>query len=278
MPELPEVEDARRKLSRWLRGATIVSARAFDAVIMRPRAPASLARDLRGRRVVRVDRRGKWMRIVLGSGSAGDAFLFSHLGMTGDWRRVALDEPDEEVRWERARLDVERNGKRWRVSYADPRKFGRLVFAKTDIPAWSALGPDPLEHGIDAMKLGEKLARRGKRSIKEALMDQTVLAGVGNIQATEALWKARIDPRSKAGALATKDVAAVVRGLRWTIERTLADIERNGGWLDDDSDPFVVYGHKGQPCPRCKTALERVMLGGRTTTYCPGCQRLMARF
>jgi formamidopyrimidine-DNA glycosylase len=271
MPELPEVEDARRKLSRWLRGVTIVSARAFDAVIMRPRAPSTLARDLRGRRVERVERRGKWIRIVLSDG----AFLFSHLGMTGDWKRVS---PDEEVRWERARLDVAKAGKRWRVAYSDPRKFGRLVFAREDIPSWSALGPDPLEHGIDVGKLAEKLTRRAKRSIKEALMDQTVLAGVGNIQATEALWKARIDPRSSSGALARKDVAAVVRGLRWTIERTLADLEKNGGWLDDDSDPFVVYGHKGQPCPRCKTTLERVMLGGRTTTYCPGCQRRLARF
>jgi formamidopyrimidine-DNA glycosylase len=271
MPELPEVEDARRKLSRWLRGATIVSARAFDAVIMRPRAPVTLARDLRGRRVERVERRGKWLRIVL----SGEALLFSHLGMTGDWKRVGLD---DEVRWERARLVVEKNGKRWRVAYADPRKFGRLVFAREDIPSWGTLGPDPLEHGIDVGNLREKLTRRAKRSIKEALMDQTVLAGVGNIQATEALWKARIDPRSSSGALAAKEVAAVVRGLRWTIERTLADLERNGGWLDDDSDPFVVYGHEGQPCPRCKTAFERVMLGGRTTTYCPGCQLRLARF
>jgi formamidopyrimidine-DNA glycosylase len=274
MPELPEVEDARRKLSRWLCGTTIVSARAFDARIVRPRAPATLARDLRGCHVERVERRGKWLRIVL-SGQAGQAFLFSHLGMTGDWRRVARD---EKVRWERARLDVSKRGELWRVSYADPRKFGRLVFAREDIPSWRALGPDPLEHGNDVGELGETLARRGKRSIKEALMDQAVLAGVGNIQATEALWRARIDPRSRAGALAAKDVAAVVRALRWTIERTLADLEKNGGWLDDDSDPFVVYGHKGQPCPRCKTTLERVTLGGRTTTYCPGCQRRMARF
>lgn len=275
MPELPEVEDARRKLSRWLRGVTIVSARAFDPVIMRPRAPSTFARDLRGRRVERVERRGKWLRIVLD----GDALLFSHLGMTGDWKRVGLE---EEVRWERARLDVAngksgKSGKRWRVSYSDPRKFGRLVFAREDIPSWTALGPDPLEHGIDVAKLADKLARRGKRSIKEALMDQTVLAGVGNIQATEALWKARIDPRSSSGALATKDVGAVVRGLRWTIERTLADLERNGGWLEDASDPFVVYGHEGQACTRCKTAFVRVMLGGRTTTYCPGCQRRLVR-
>jgi len=273
MPELPEVEDARRKLARWLTGATILSARAFDATIMRPRPPSTLARDLRGRTVERVERRGKWIRIVL----SNDGLLFSHLGMTGDWQRVDANAKSE-VRWERARLDVEKNGKRARIVYSDPRKFGRLVFAREDIPSWAALGPDPLEHGIDATALAAKLTRRGKRSIKEALMDQTVLAGVGNIQATEGLWKAKIDPRSRAGALSPKQVPAVVHGLRWTIERTLASLAKGGGWLSDDDDPFVVYGHKGQPCPRCKTTLERVMLGGRTTTYCPGCQVRLARF
>lgn len=264
MPELPEVEYERRKLDRWLRGATIVSARALDRVIMRPREPETLARDLRGRRIERVERRGKWMRIVL----SGNALLFSHLGMTGGWVKGGLD--DAEQRWERARLVVERRGKRVRVSYVDARKFGRIVFANQDIPTWSALGPDPLEHGIDTKRLAEVLGRRRRRSIKEALMDQTVLAGVGNIQATEALWKARIDPRSPAGTLGPKDVGAVVRGLRWTIERTLADIEARDG---EYGDPFVVYGHKGQPCPRCETTLVRILLGGRSTTFCPGCQR-----
>ena len=101
-------------------------------------------------------------------------------------------------------------------------------------------------------------------------MDQSVLAGVGNIQATEALWHARIDPRSPAGALAPRDVAAVVRGLRWTITRTIADLEKG---RNAEDDPFVIYGHKGEPCRRCRTTLVRVVLGGRTTTFCPGCQR-----
>lgn len=264
MPELPEVEYERRTLDRWLRGATILSAQAHDRVIMRPRAPATLARDLKGRRVERVDRRGKWMRLAL----SGGAFLFSHLGMTGGWERG--DPGDPHQRWERARLVVERRGKRARVSYVDARRFGRLVFSKDDIPTWSALGPDPLEHGIDTKRLAEVLLRRRRRSIKEALMDQTVLAGVGNIQATEALWKARVDPRSPAGALGPREIAAVVRGLRWTIERTLADIEARDG---EYGDPFLVYGHKGEPCPRCRTALVRIVLGGRSTTFCPGCQR-----
>lgn len=143
----------------------------------------------------------------------------AHGERRGKWLRVALSGD--------ARLDVEKNGKRARIAYSDPRKFGRLVFsAHDDLPSWTALGPDPLEDGIDAKAVAASLARRRRRSIKEAVMDQAVLAGGGNIQATEALWEAKIDPRSPAGALAPKDVGAVVRGVRWTIERTLADLAR----------------------------------------------------
>jgi len=250
MPELPEVEHSRRDLERWIRRATIVATKGEGKFALP---------SLRGRRIETVERRGKWIRIVLSDAT----LLFNHHGMTGEWKRS-----DEPLRWERASLVVEKNGKRTRVAYVDPRKFGRLVVAREDIPSWSALGPDPLEHGIDAKALADKLARRRKRSIKEALMDQSVLAGVGNIQATEALWKARIDPRSPAGALAKKHVTAVIKGLRWTIARTLDDLDVG----------FVIYGHKGEPCPRCKTTLVRIVLGGRTTTFCPGCQeRLRAR-
>jgi formamidopyrimidine-DNA glycosylase len=104
-------------------------------------------------------------------------------------------------------------------------------------------------------------------------MDQTVLAGVGNIQAIEALWKAGVDPRSRAAALETGDVRRIASGLRWTIKRTLADLAKNG--MDEGESPFRIYGRKGEPCPRCGEALERIILGGRTTTFCPGCQRRM---
>ena len=100
-------------------------------------------------------------------------------------------------------------------------------------------------------------------------MDQTILAGIGNIQAIEGLWKAGIDPRSRASAIDRADLAKLTRALRWTIARTLADLEKDGPRPDN---PFRIYGRKGEPCPRCRTPLERIDLGGRTTTFCPGCQ------
>jgi formamidopyrimidine-DNA glycosylase len=262
VPELPEVEHVRRKLRRWLVGARIVAAEAGDRLVFQ-----GDARSLRGRTVERVDRRGKWLRLALDDGRK----IFSHLGMTGDYRLGGSD------RFERVRLEVERRGKRSVVRYVDPRRWGRIVVATDDIRTWSRLGPDPLHDGIDVARLSEKLARRKRRSVKEALMDQTVLAGIGNIQAIEALWKAKVDPRSKAAAVGPAEVRAIARGLRWTIGRTLADLAR----LDQGAEnPFKIYGRRGTPCPRCGGTLERYELGGRTTTSCPGCQqrlRLLTR-
>ena len=263
MPELPEVEIARRNLTRWLAGATVVTARTPDRTV----APRGLAR-LAGAHVTRVVRRGKWLRLELEGGLS----LFSHLGMTGKWVRRRADEPA--VRWERARVDVRRQERVISARYVDPRRFGRLLVARGEIPAWRAMGPDPLVDGIEVTKLHESLSRR-RRAVKEALMDPAVIAGVGNIQATEALWKARVDPRARADTLRRAEVNAIARGLRWTIDRTLAVssgpeiayVQEAGS-----ENPFCVYGRSGEPCPRCKTTLVRSSVGGRTTVYCPRCQ------
>jgi formamidopyrimidine-DNA glycosylase len=263
MPELPEVEHTRRNLDRWMRGAEIAQVTTSDSRIVRPLAAGSFTRQLTGTRVERVERRGKWLRLSL----AGGLRLFIHLGMTG-WF-----EPSQPgaapLRFERVAFELTRRLKRSRVSFVDPRRWGRLVLADHDIETWSALGPDPLSDGVDPIALAKRLARSKTRSIKEALLDQTVLAGVGNIQAIEALWKAKLDPRSHASALCIADVRALVRGLHWTIERTLKDLAKGD---QAAKNPFRVYGRKGEPCPRCGTRFERIELGGRTTTFCPGCQ------
>lgn len=268
MPELPEVEHTRRKLVRWMQGARIEAVQTEDKRIAAP-SPKKLVAGLTGRTVTKVERIGKWLRFLLDD----DQRVFCHLGMTG-WFEPSKPGAAP-LRFERVGFDLvkKRGGttKKSRVSYVDSRRWGKLILAAADIPTWQKLGPDPLDAGIDLDRLAKKVSRRKTASIKVTLMDQTVLAGVGNIQAIEGLWKAKIDPRSHAAKMSTSDLKAIAAGLHWTIERTLDDLAVNEL---GEGNPFKIYGHKGEPCPRCKHTLKRIELGGRTTTYCPGCQVL----
>lgn len=268
MPELPDVEIARRQLSRWLRGATITQARSTDRRILRPGSPEAFATALEGRTVRDVERRGKWLKILLADGTR----VFSHLGMTGAW--VERPAGSREARSEHARIDVERRGRPTSVRYLDPRRFGRLVVGAKDIPEWLELGPDPLVDGLRADTLAAMLDR-SRRPVKVALMDQTMLAGIGNILAIETLWRARIDPRSPAGALSRADVGALVRALHTVLRRALAPRARQAS--DEWGGAIRIYGRRGSPCPRCGAPLKRILLGGRTTTFCARCQRLRKR-
>lgn len=263
MPELPDVEFARRQLERWLGGATITSVRSTDRRILRPASPEAFARALVGQKVSGIQRHGKWLRILLADG----ARVFSHLGMTGAWVERPRESP--EAKAERARIDVVRRGQSRSVRYVDPRRFGRLVVSDDDIPEWLALGPDPLVDGVRAGRLVEALGG-SRRPIKDVLMDQTILAGIGNILATEALWYARLDPQSPSDALSRADIGRLARGLGTALRRALAVREPAGedGW----EEVFRVYGREDAPCPRCGAPLRRTVLAGRTTTFCERCQ------
>lgn len=255
MPELPDVEHNRRELTKWLVGARIDRARTTDRWIARPGSPLRFGRLLSGQRVSEVARKGKWLRVALESGDR----LFSHLGMTGWW--VETDRGAPATAAERARIDV---GER-SVRYLDPRRFGRLIVSSDDIPEWTELGPDPLADGIRVARLA-RLLRTRKRAIKDALMDQSILAGIGNILATEALWRARIDPRSRSSALAIEELRVIARHLRGAIRDELRTRERG------EEDVFAIYGRTGERCPRCGAKIARVVIGGRTSAYCPRCQ------
>lgn len=255
MPELPDVEIARGNLQRWLVGAKVTAACCTDARLTRPRPPSEFTRALIARTVEAVHRRGKWLRVILDDGTR----VFSHLGMTGSWVQAAVDAPARSS--ERARIDVVQRGREISVRYMDARRFGRLVVGRRDIADWTALGPDPLADGIHVRRLSQVFAT-SRRAVKVILMDQSVLAGIGNILATEALWIARVEPRSPGMALWRGDARAIATGLHRAIARELAD--------QDDS--FFVYGRAGKPCPRCGTRLSSVVLGGRTSTYCIRCQ------
>jgi formamidopyrimidine-DNA glycosylase len=210
--------------------------------------------------VTAIDRRGKWLRIELD----GNVLLFSHLGMTGEWVPADAAEPAKPS--ERARLDLGGRGRHPEtVRYLDARRFGRLVVSREEIHEWTELGPDPLDRAVTPSSLAAELGRR-RRAIKVVLMDQAILAGVGNILATEALWRARIDPRSRSDALSRAQIGAILRGLRTVIRREIAELSAG------EEPRFQIYGRAGEPCRRCKTTVKRIMLGGRSTTFCEGCQ------
>jgi len=191
--------------------------------------------------------------------------------MTGDWTLTKADAPA--LRFERVRMDVERRGKVMSARYTDSRRFGRFITSAEDIEAWNELGPDPWLDGIDEVRMLAILKKR-KRAVKEVLLDQTLLAGVGNILAIESLWNAQIDPRTPARLITARDVHAIAKGLHSIIERTLTQREKERGSASEHStDPFHVYGRGGEACPRCGKTLKQMVLGGRGTTYCPGCQK-----
>lgn len=265
MPELPEVDYARRSLVRWLRGGVIASANVLDARILDDGVSSRAAvAALRGRRVVSVARRGKWLRLALDRG-----LVFSHLGMTGKW---VLG--DSGTRFAKVTLDVVKGRSKRTVVYVDPRLFGRFVVAEEDIPDWTALGPDPIVDGVDAATLRSRIGRRAL-PIKALLLDQAFLAGIGNIQATEALWRARISPHTPARDLSDAELRALVRGVDWTLARTMR--HEDGPeitYVEEPNapNPFRIYGREGEPCPRCKTKLSKTIIAGRGSVFCARCQ------
>src|SRR5512142_1049999 len=230
MPELPEVEFAARCLRRWGRGRRIVAAELDPRGrrIFRPAAPAAFARAIAGARVAAVDRVGKHLLLTLEKDRRPLGVL-SHLGMTGKWVRTVDGEAPPRHSRARLRLDDGRV-----LHYQDPRLFGRLRLVPRarfdEVPELAALGPDPLAKGIDAGWLAEKLSRT-RLPIKVKLLDQRLLPGVGNIHASEACFRARIDPRRPARSLSRLEV-------RRLAEAVLASFRMT---LDAEKGPRITY-------------------------------------
>jgi formamidopyrimidine-DNA glycosylase len=279
MPELPEVEIAARHLRRWTRGRRIDAVEAERTRVVGPRGPKSL-QPLVGARFRELRRWGKNLLFTLG-GAAGPTGLFSHLGMTGKWLRARAGEPAP--RFSRARLALD-DGRV--LHYCDMRLFGRLQVVPgarfETLRALAGLGRDPLEEGIDVEELHARLART-RLPVKVALMDQRLLPGVGNIQASEALHRARIDPRRPARALTAAEVRGVADGVLASIRDTIALEERASSavtgaiaYVEEPGadNPFGVYGRAGERCPQCRKAtIERIVQAGRGTYFCARCQR-----
>lgn len=276
MPELPEVELAARNLRRWAEGRRVLAVEWDPAArrIFRPATPAAFARAVEGARLAAIDRIGKHLllRLVRARAPLG---VLAHLGMTGKWVRREGAEPAPHH--SRARLRLEGGAV---LHYQDPRLFGRLRVVEgarfEEVPEIAALGPDPLAEGIDPAALAEGLSR-SRLPVKVRLLDQSLLPGVGNIHASEACFRARIDPRRPARALAGREVKALARAVlasfRMTLEAEdgpeITYVEEPGA-----ANPFLVYAREGERCPRCRRAtLRRIVQAQRSTFFCPACQR-----
>ncbi len=299
MPELPEVETVRRQLEPEARGRTIESAEILDERWTRPELPSRVEEALAGRRIEGVGRRGKYLIVELDDGSS----LVMHLRMTGNLlirppgADSAVDlmeadrlgaprlyEADADARHLRARLILDDGSELW---FTDPRRFGHAVVLaadKLDSYFASRLGIEPLGGELTPQRLLEIAADR-RAPLKSFLLNQTGIAGIGNIYADEALFRAHLHPLSPAGSMRLEHAEELVDGIVDALEAGLA----NGGSSIDDyrdargergsmQDEFLVHTREGEPCLRCGETIRRVVVAGRSTYFCPGCQkRLRAR-
>jgi len=272
VPELPEVETIRTQLAPRLEGRTLMRVEILDPRLTRPYDLFEVAEELEGDVVVKVERRGKYLLLRLESGLG----LLVHLRMTGSFGFVP-------VTHERALVELDDGS---RLAYRDVRRFGTwLVLEGAELEPYLATknGPEPLGPGFTSRWLGTQLARR-KAPLKAVLLDQRVVAGLGNIYADEALWRARVSPLRPANGLSDEEVARLVRAVRASLR---TGVERQGSTLRDYAAPdgssgsmqaeFRVYGRDGKPCPRCRTTIAKTRVGGRGTWFCPLCQPLESR-
>jgi formamidopyrimidine-DNA glycosylase len=272
MPELPEVETVRRRLLPHVSGRTLTEVEVLDHRLTDPEPTEAVAARLLGVRVESLGRRGKYLLVELDDGAA----LLVHLRMTGNLLWLAAP-PETEPRFLRARMLLDDGSY---LAYTDARRFGTWRVAEDGAEAWLSgkLGPEPLG-GWAAADLARAFAGR-KAPVKAALLDQRVVAGVGNIYADEALFAARIHPLAPAGRLSRVRVArlhdAVVKALEAGIEAqgaSIRDFRTPDGGYGSAQERFAVYGRGGEPCVNCGTILRRTVIAQRGTVYCPRCQR-----
>ena len=289
MPELPEVEVTRRRIEPLLVGRRITRITTTRPSYFFLTAPSELRRRLRGRRVVRLDRVGKYLLASFDDGGT----LLLHLGMTG---QLFSSEARSKRLLPRAHARALANAPRFEpdrhthlvlqfadrgpsLIFRDVRKFGKCGYLPAGVP-----NPRVEKLGVDALEASGKelhrAARRRKIPIKTLLLDQAVLAGVGNIYADEALYLAHVRPTRRSDRVDLAECTAIVAALRRVLERS---IKAGGSSIDDFVQPDGsdgryqlerhVYGRRGEPCARCKLPIKRLVLGQRSTHFCPGCQR-----
>ncbi len=264
MPELPEVEHAASIARAVAIGRTITSVLVLHPA-QRRGLPARDARSLAGDRVVSVERRGKAQRFRLASGRE----LRVHFRMTGDW---LLPASGPLPRSARAVLEFDDGG---RLVLDDPRALSVISLCATGDPGdEDDLGPDALDPAMSARHFAGALASR-RIPIKVALLDQSIVAGIGNIYASESLWRARIDPRTPANRLTRERLGPLVRAIRATMNGALKRQQRyyGAGGAGSDENRFAVYDREGERCRRCGGTIKRITQSARSTYFCPKCQK-----
>lgn len=257
MPELPEVESAVRRLRAAVNGKRIAKVALLHPALRRRISTARL-RTLRGARVTDVVRRGKHQLMVLEDGRT----LHAHFRMTGDWE-VGRDS-DPLPRFARAAISFDDGS---RVVLDDPRMLSTLDVHPRGAPLDLGLGPEPSDPALTPASLHAVLARR-RAPIKPVLLDQRVIAGLGNIYAAEALWHARIAPTRRASDLSLDEVRALLAAIRKVIAAATG-----ARYTDDSTARLAVYDREGKSCRRCRTPVARITQAGRSTYCCPRCQR-----
>lgn len=274
MPELPEVETIKRVIEPQIQGLSIdtITIKHPDAIAYP--AKETFCRLLTGRRILGMGRRGKFLIIRLDNGSR----LILHLRMTGCLLLTPTVYPEEKHTHLILRLSNQKE-----LRFSDTRRFGRFWLIQEEetdtYSGISKLGVEPFDSALTAEYLKLHMGRR-KKSIKECLLDQSILAGIGNIYSDEILFETGIYPARPANRLIKEEwerlANAIPERLAFFIEKNRITPEEylTGRGRDYRNTPFLqVYGHEGAPCPNCKTALHRTVIGGRSSVYCPTCQK-----
>ncbi|WP_028455030.1 bifunctional DNA-formamidopyrimidine glycosylase/DNA-(apurinic or apyrimidinic site) lyase [Chitinilyticum litopenaei] len=270
MPELPEVETTRRGVTAYLSGVRVTELLVRNARLRWP-VPADLAQRIQGRVIERVSRRAKYLLLHFDDGA-----LIIHLGMSGSLR--ALTQPFPPEKHDHIDLLLASGV---RLRYRDPRRFGAWLWAEGDPqahPLLAALGPEPLSAEFDASVLARHAAGR-QLPVKSLIMDNHVVVGVGNIYASESLFRAGIHPLRPAGSLSATECERLAAEIRATLAEA---IEAGGSTLRDyvDTDGKAgyfmlncfVYGREGDACRVCGTAIQNLRIGQRASCFCPACQ------
>lgn len=288
MPELPEVETIRIGLSKLLPGKKIQDTW-HDWPKSFPNAPADVARFLIGAKIERIRRRAKVVIIDLSS----EYSLVIHLKMTGQLifvgdKRFGAGHPNRELVGElpakstRVRLDFSDGSK---LFFNDQRKFGWMRLLPTleipEIDFFKKVGPEPLEDDFTPTQFIERLSARASSNIKAALLDQTVIAGVGNIYADESLWAARIHPAIQVKNVPRTKLVLLFNGLREVLHLSIkkgGSTDKNYVNAEGKAGSYLsfaqVFRRQGQPCPRCGTEIQKIRVAARGTHICPHCQKL----